>query len=91
MHVVLSGEAIDTGALQRWFALTSVTGMPHIVNTYAITETAGQLTYAEIEAADCNRESGIGVGRPLAHAELAIVDEDCDRQRLGGGAGRSGR
>ena len=74
--IVLSGEAIDTGALQRWFARHR-DGVPHIVNTYAITETAGQLTYAEIEAADCHGETGIGVGWPLAHADLAIIAEEC--------------
>jgi len=74
--IVLSGEAVDTGALQRFFAQHR-DGMPHIVNTYAITETAGQLTYAEIEAADCHGKTAIGVGWPLAHADLAIVAEDC--------------
>jgi len=73
--VVLSGEAVDTGALQRWFARHG-DGEPRIVNTYAITETAGQLTFAAVESAGCDAGSA-GVGRPLAHAELAIVDEKC--------------
>jgi len=73
--IVLSGEAIDTGALQRWFARHGDDG-PRIVNTYAITEAAGQLTFAEYQCADCGTRATTIVGRPLAHAELAIVDED---------------
>jgi len=73
--VVLSGEAVDTGALQRWFARHGDDG-PRIVNTYAITEAAGQLTVAEYKSADCDKRATTIVGRPLAHAELAIVDED---------------
>jgi len=73
--VVLSGEAADIGALQRWFVRHG-DGEPRIVNTYAITETAGQLTFASVESADCDTGNS-GVGRALAHAELAIVDEKC--------------
>ncbi len=73
--VVLSGEALDARSLQHWFAQHG-DGAVHIVNTYAITETAGQLTFADITSADCEAGTSATAGRPLAHAELAIVDEN---------------
>ena len=73
--VVLSGEAVDARALQKWFAQHNDV-KPRLINTYAITETAGQLTFATIEANNCDAKNA-DVGRPLAHAELAIVDADC--------------
>ncbi|HJP37733.1 MAG TPA: amino acid adenylation domain-containing protein [Gammaproteobacteria bacterium] len=72
--VVLSGEAVDTEALHRWFRQHGDVE-PRIVNTYAITETAGQLTFAVCENADRNAGMTAVVGRPLAHAELVIVNE----------------
>lgn len=44
--VVLSGEAADKSVLQRWFARHGARE-PCIANTYAVTETAGQLTFAD--------------------------------------------
>lgn len=83
--VVLSGEAADTSVLQRWFARHG-TGEPRIANTYAVTETAGQLTFAEYESA-----GAVGVGRPLAHAELLIVDEqNADSHGIPMPAGQAG-
>ena len=49
-RVVLSGEAADGAALERWFARHG-DAEPHLINTYAVTETSGQLTFARLAAA----------------------------------------
>ncbi len=72
--VVLSGEAADTNALQRWFARHG-DGELRIVNTYAVTETSGQLTFAAYESANDVAATSACVGQPLAHVELILVDE----------------
>jgi len=77
--VVLSGEAVVQQDLRRWFKLHGDAG-PRILNTYAITETGGQVTFREYVNDEFGRDSGNGVtrlvGRPLGHVELLILDSD---------------
>lgn len=77
--IVLSGEEIDTAALGRWFAGRQ-DDAPGIVNTYAVTETSGQLTFASYDEKNL---AGSSVGEPLAHAELAVVDKDSQPVPIG--------
>ncbi|TDJ47449.1 MAG: amino acid adenylation domain-containing protein, partial [Gammaproteobacteria bacterium] len=79
--VVLSGEAVVAQDLQRWFARIGHTvSAPRLLNTYAITETSGQLTVREYrreylpeDPVDPHTRS---LGRPLAHVTVHILDDE---------------
>ncbi|MCK6370671.1 MAG: amino acid adenylation domain-containing protein, partial [Gammaproteobacteria bacterium] len=68
--LVLSGEAVQPGDLQAWANLHAVHG-PRLVNTYAITETGGNVLYREYAPGDCDAAN---IGRPLGDVEVHLVD-----------------
>lgn len=68
--LVLSGEAVLPGDLAAWSAVHAVHG-PRLVNTYAITETGGNVMWREYAAAD--HDAG-NIGRPLADVEVHVLD-----------------
>jgi amino acid adenylation domain-containing protein len=69
--VVLSGEPLRDDDVQRWF--TRAPQGPEIVNTYAITETAGQLTLRRFGPASVASPDAANVGAPLPGRRLRIV------------------
>jgi len=73
--IVLSGEAVAAEDLRRWFAQRGCGG-PRILNTYAITETAGQVTVRECTAGEGSDVAYNVIGRPLRHTRVYILDAD---------------
>ncbi len=73
--IVLSGEAIVEVDLRRWFERNGSAG-PRIFNTYAITETGGQVAVREYTQTDLDAGSTNGIGLPLRHVEAVILDQD---------------
>jgi amino acid adenylation domain-containing protein len=73
--VALSGEAVPPPDVRRWFARRPAAG-PELMNTYAVTETAGQVTcrvYAP--GADAGADAA-SVGTPLPGVELRLLNAD---------------
>jgi len=71
--IMLSGEALPPSDMQRWLARQGDRG-PSVLNTYAITETGGQLTCREFSGAEPAHTPAGSVGFPLPGVETMIVD-----------------
>lgn len=69
--IVFSGEAVRADDLQRWFARYGQTG-PRLLNTYALTETAGRVALLAYAPGDAGEHGNIGW--PTADAQLFVVD-----------------
>jgi len=80
--VVLSGEAVIEDDLRRWSASSGVHG-PRLVNTYAITETGGNVMFREYGPAD---HAARDLGEPLPDVGIAVLDAAA-RDVPGGGTG----
>ena len=84
--IVFSGEAVRKDDLARWFAHYGDAG-PLLVNTYALTETAGRITvksYSPAGFIEAARQDAIDVsvtrqgdiGRPAADADVLVLDTE---------------
>ncbi len=67
--LVLSGEAVLGDDLRRWSERAA--HGPRLVNTYAITETGGNVMYREYAAHDLDARN---IGRPLHDVVLHVLD-----------------
>ncbi len=74
-HVILSGEPAHRTQLADFFALS---GAEHtyLVNTYAATETSGQVTVSQITRADVAEAMNGYVGHPLPGVEVTLRGPD---------------
>ncbi len=68
--LVLSGEAVQAQDLQRWSA-SHAAGGPRLVNTYAITETGGNVMLREYVRGD---HDACNIGRPLPDVPVYVLD-----------------
>ncbi|MDH3978450.1 MAG: tRNA (adenine(22)-N(1))-methyltransferase TrmK, partial [Gammaproteobacteria bacterium] len=73
--IVLSGEAVDSQAVATWIERHGDTE-PRLVNTYAITETAGQVTCASLSRELISKDQSKNVGLPLKHVEVLLLDDE---------------
>ncbi|MDJ0928352.1 MAG: amino acid adenylation domain-containing protein [Gammaproteobacteria bacterium] len=69
--ITLSGEALPAPDLRRWFAAHGDRG-PVLIDTYALTETGGQVSCREYRDADAETS----LGDPLPGVELRVLDEN---------------
>ncbi|MGI9341908.1 MAG: amino acid adenylation domain-containing protein, partial [Gammaproteobacteria bacterium] len=72
--VVLSGEPVVGADVRAWFAAAG-DSRTALFNTYAITETSGQLTIFEYVPERLDDENLQSLGRPLRQFELLVLDE----------------
>lgn len=70
--LVLSGEAVRPEDLERWSRLRAAGG-PRLVNTYAITETGGNVMLREYGPGDLDAAD---IGTPLPDVEARVLDAD---------------
>ncbi len=70
-YLALSGEAIRRDDIAGWLARGH---RARLINTYAITETAGQLTLRIYGADDATEEGARNLGRPLPGREVLVLD-----------------
>ncbi len=68
--LVLSGEAVLPDDLQRWSKQAAAL-RPRLVNTYAITETGGNVMLREYAADDCDARN---IGLALGHVDIHVLD-----------------
>ncbi len=77
--VVLSGEAVLTGDLRQWWDAPAAP-RPRLVNTYAITETGGNVMYREYSAGDSDAAD---LGAPLPDVMVEVSDGGGHRAAAG--------
>ncbi|NJC73092.1 non-ribosomal peptide synthetase [Planosporangium thailandense] len=73
-HVLLSGEPMHRAPVDRLFRLPGGHAVT-VVNTYAATETSGQITVARVPAEEVRAADGF-VGRPLPGVEVVVREPD---------------
>ncbi|MFT5046438.1 MAG: amino acid adenylation domain-containing protein [Porticoccaceae bacterium] len=69
--LVLSGEAVQVDDLQRW-SEQKIDYKPRLINTYAVTETGGNVLLREYTAADHDARN---IGKPLDYVDTHVLDE----------------
>jgi amino acid adenylation domain-containing protein len=72
--IALSGEVLPPTAVQRWFDRDD-RGTRLLLNTYAVTETAGQVTAMFYESGQFVETEPGSVGIPLPQVQLQILDD----------------
>jgi acyl-CoA synthetase (AMP-forming)/AMP-acid ligase II/acyl carrier protein len=70
-YLALSGEAIRRDDIAGWLARGH---KARLINTYAITETAGQVALRVYGDGDATEEGARNLGQPLAGRELLVLD-----------------
>jgi nonribosomal peptide synthetase DhbF len=76
-HVVLGGEALVPDDIRRWWG-AGTAPIASVTNMYGITETTVHVTHCPITP-EVLRDTGPGrtpIGRPLAHLDIELRDED---------------
>ena len=68
--IILSGEAPRESSVVRWTSRHPIA--PRLISTYALSETAGQVTYFELTGF---RGGSIPLGEPLPGIRVFLVDE----------------
>ncbi|HEY5741205.1 MAG TPA: amino acid adenylation domain-containing protein, partial [Terrimicrobiaceae bacterium] len=71
--IALSGEGVVKADLRRWFA-NHREGHPDIIDTYAITETGGQVAWRRLGAADAATDVGNLLGELLSDTRVHLLD-----------------
>jgi aryl carrier-like protein len=71
--IVFSGEAVVARDLQQWF--DQHPNSPRLINTYAITETGGQVALRNYDKAHFADEVAGNIGQPLADTQIHILNE----------------
>ena len=72
LYLILSGEAAHKAPLRELFAQTSPEWLT-VVNTYAATETSGQIAIDVVSPATVGRTVGGYVGKPLPGVQVELV------------------
>ncbi|MDH5275389.1 MAG: amino acid adenylation domain-containing protein, partial [Gammaproteobacteria bacterium] len=70
-YLALSGEAIRRDDIAGWLARGH---RARLINTYAITETAGQVALRVYGEGDATEEGARNLGQPLAGREVLVLD-----------------
>jgi amino acid adenylation domain-containing protein len=81
--IVFSGEPLDPTLLTAWMERHG-DEQPQLINMYAITETAGEITYRRLRAQDATTAARNVIGVPLPDVQIYLLDEQ--RQPLPMGA-----
>jgi amino acid adenylation domain-containing protein len=70
--IVFSGEAVNADDVDAWYTRYG-TQSPRLINTYALTETSGRITWHEYLPGN-EQESGC-IGKPVSDADVYILDD----------------
>jgi len=76
-HIIMSGEPAHKAALTDFFLLPAAQ-MTTVINTYAASETAGQITSLEVNADNAGAIACGLVGKPLPSVEVILVSTEGD-------------
>ncbi|MEZ4868173.1 MAG: amino acid adenylation domain-containing protein [Caldilineaceae bacterium] len=73
-YIVFSGERLEPTLLGSWMARHGDTE-PQLINMYAISETAGEITYQRLTTNDLTQATRSVIGVPLPDVQIYILDE----------------
>lgn len=73
-YIVFSGERLEPTLLQSWIARHG-DRQPQLINMYAISETAGEITYQRLTASDLTQATRSVIGVPLPDVQIYLLDE----------------
>ncbi|MBX3014461.1 MAG: amino acid adenylation domain-containing protein [Caldilineaceae bacterium] len=73
-YVVFSGERLDPALLKAWVARHG-DAHPQLINMYAISETAGEITYQRLTESDVSQAAPSVIGVPLPDVAIYLLDE----------------
>ncbi len=71
--IVFSGEPVIGRDLAAWFAIHQ--DSPRLLNTYAITETGGQVAIRDYSGQDFDTDMAGNIGQPLADTPVYIMND----------------
>ncbi|MDP6617722.1 MAG: amino acid adenylation domain-containing protein [Gammaproteobacteria bacterium] len=71
--VVFSGEAVHTADIDEWYRVAEAS-QARLINTYALTETAGRMTMLEYRRGQT--VSRTSIGKPVSDAQIFILDPE---------------
>jgi amino acid adenylation domain-containing protein len=71
--IALSGEGVVRADLRRWFSIHRESH-PEIIDTYAITETGGQVAWRRLGAADAATDESNLLGELLSDTRVHLLD-----------------
>lgn len=71
--IALSGEGVVGADLRRWF-VNHQEGQPDIIDTYAITETGGQVAWRRLGPAHAASEASNVLGEVLSDTQVHLLD-----------------
>jgi len=80
--LALSGEALRPRHLSAWFQRFG-DEKPEVWNSYALTESSGQLTLKRLQKVDMRFANQSLIGEPLSDVTLRIVDENLEQVAQG--------
>ncbi|MBB1488601.1 amino acid adenylation domain-containing protein [Oceanospirillum sediminis] len=72
-YIVFSGESSDPEVLKRWIQKRG-DEQPQLINMYAITETAGEITYRRIRQTELSDNERNNIGIPLPDVRIYLLD-----------------
>lgn len=73
-YIVFSGERLEPTLLESWMARHGDTE-PQLINMYAISETAGEITYQRLTTNDLTQATRSVIGVPLPDVQIYLLDE----------------
>ncbi|NDJ35333.1 MAG: amino acid adenylation domain-containing protein [Chloroflexi bacterium] len=73
-YIVFSGEPLDPMLLMAWMERHG-DEQPQLINMYAITETAGEITYRRLRMQDATSAARNVIGVPLPDVQIYLLDE----------------
>ena len=73
-YLALSGEVLRPEDIAIWYRHHAAPQAPRLLSTYALTETAGQVTLRVYAAADATAEGVRNIGPPLGGRHVLVLD-----------------
>lgn len=73
-YITFSGERLEPALLHSWIARHG-DQQPQLINMYAISETAGEITYQRLTMDDLAQSTRSSIGVPLPDVQIYLLDE----------------
>lgn len=73
-YIIFSGEALDPSLLEAWIQRHG-DEQPQLINMYAITETAGEVSYRRFRQQDLSETTRHVIGIPLPDVHIYLLNE----------------
>lgn len=74
-YIIFSGERLEPSLLESWMRRHG-DEYPQLINMYAITETAGEITYRRLKKQDLAETQHHSLGTPLPDVRIYLLDDN---------------